>query len=250
MKTLITRIDNAKTLNKTKVTEAMACLRRTIDEHERAVLNEISEIETGQKKQIEEYRIQLQGEQDNLDTQKSNFSIVLSVKDHTKLLQTKPEFVGYAERTNEVLNGLEPPNLINYHAEGLYQLQGLQEKVYQCGQLVQSSTYNNPKLEKQIADIKENALLQLNDQQLNDQDMEIIANALKKTNTTRIFTQLDMCRNQIGFIGAKHLADALSENHVGNDIRTYFQSVSFYVYRHSFHSISIRIHWVIMEYSI
>lgn len=30
-----------------------------------------------------------------------------------------------------------------------------------------------------------------------------------------------MCRNQIGFIGAKHLADALSENHVRNGIRIY-----------------------------
>ena len=163
------------------MTEAMASLRRTIDKHEQAVLDEILKIEADQKKQIQEYQLRLKNEQHSLDTQKSNFKIILSVKDHTKLLQAKQGFVDYSCATNGTFEGLQLPTLTNYRIEGLYQLQALEEQIYQCGPVVQSSTYSNSQLEKRIVDNQANPKLKLDNQKLTDQDMEIIVDALRKT---------------------------------------------------------------------
>lgn len=180
-KTLIRKIDNTKKSNIEKVTKAMVSLRRTIDEHEQAVLDQIHRIETDQKKQIEEYQNNLVDEQQGLEVQKSNFKIILSIKDHTKLLQAKPGFVDYSHRTNVVLDGLQSPTLTDYRIEGLYQLPAIEEKIHQCGRLSQTSAYSNPQLEKLIAENGTNTTLTLDNQRLTDQDMEIVADALRKT---------------------------------------------------------------------
>jgi hypothetical protein len=180
-KTLIRKIDNTKESNINKFSGAMASLRRTIDEHERAVLDQSLSIETDQKKQIEEYQNSLQHEQQGLDVQKSNFTIILSVKDHTKLLQAKQGFVDYLYRTNVALDGLQSPTLTDYRIEGLYELPTLEEKIHQCGRLGQTSTYSNPQLQTIIAENGTNTTLKLDNQRLTDQDMEIVADALRKT---------------------------------------------------------------------
>lgn len=163
----------------------MAALRQTIDEHEQKVLDEIIKIETDQKQQIEEYQVRLQSEQHSLDIQKSNFTIILSVKEHTKLLQAKQGFIDYSNRTNDTLKDLQPPILTGYRIEGLYQLETLQEQIYQCGQFVQSSTYSNSELENRITDNQVKTALKLDKQGLTDQDMEIIAATLRKTTVSK-----------------------------------------------------------------
>ena len=191
-KALIIEVDNTKKLSKTKVTAAMTSLRRVIDEHEQTVLDQILQIEKDQKKQIEEYQTRLQNEQHSLDTQKSNFKIILSVKGHTKLLQAKPGFVDYSCMTNGTLEDLRPPILTNYRIEGLYQLQALEEQIYQCGQFVQSSTYCNPQLEQRIVDNQANPKLKLDNQKFTDQDMEVVADALRKS-TVSEYCFINIC---------------------------------------------------------
>jgi hypothetical protein len=159
----------------------MTSLRKIIDEHEKAMLQQILTIEKEQKKQLEDYKIPLKNDMQNLNIQKTTLEMLLSSKNHTKLLQTKQGFDNYVKKTNETLKSLQMPTRTEYFLEGLDQFQTIKEKIIQCGRYVEVPPYHNSQLETIIADNRTNQKLDLNYRSLTDSDMKIVANLLQQS---------------------------------------------------------------------
>ncbi|CAF1312904.1 unnamed protein product [Rotaria sp. Silwood1] len=71
--------------------------------------------------------------------------------------------------------------------------------------------YENLQLKERIKNNPDKSTLNLNSSNLTDQDMEIVAAELE---INKALTKLQLYTNQIGDIGAQHLADALRTNNV------------------------------------
>ncbi|CAF3856489.1 unnamed protein product [Rotaria sordida] len=144
----------------------MTLLRKTIDEHEKAMKQQILTIEKEQKKQLEDYKTLLKHKLQNLNIQQATFDILFSSKNYTKLLQTKQEFDDYVNKTNGTLKSLQMPSRTEFYLEGLDQLQIIQEKIKQCGRHVEIPPYHNAQLEKLIAENGTNQTLNLKDKNI------------------------------------------------------------------------------------
>ncbi|CAF1054365.1 unnamed protein product [Adineta steineri] len=160
------------------VKKTMSLLRQMIDDRENTIVQEIIDIETKQKKEIENCKTPLRNQLQFLSLRKATLDMLLITKDHTKLLKAKKEFDDYLKKTNETLQSLQIPTRVIYHSQGLNQLQQLKEEILQHGQYVK---YNNPELEKLIKDIGTNQALDLGNKQLICHDMTIVADVLRKT---------------------------------------------------------------------
>ncbi|CAF1432583.1 unnamed protein product [Rotaria sordida] len=180
----------------------MTLLRKTIDEHEKAMKQQILTIEKEQKKQLEDYKTLLKHKLQNLNIQQATFDILFSSKNYTKLLQTKQEFDDYVNKTNGTLKSLQMPSRTEFYLEGLDQLQIIQEKIKQCGRHVEIPPYHNAQLEKLIAENGTN-------QTLNLKGAQHIAGAL---NMNQTLTVLGLGQNQIGQQGIQHIAESLKNN--------------------------------------
>ncbi|CAF4173080.1 unnamed protein product, partial [Rotaria sp. Silwood2] len=178
---LINAVETDSQSNQSKITNIMTLLRKTIDEHEKAMRQQILTIETEQKKQLEDYKTRLKHDLQNLNMQKANFEMLFSSKNYIKLLQTKQGFDDYVNRTNAALKSLKMPSRTEYYLERLDQLQIIQEKIKQCGRYVEVEPYQNAQLEKWIAENGTNQILNLKDRNLTDPDMKIVADLLRKS---------------------------------------------------------------------
>ncbi|CAF4180745.1 unnamed protein product [Adineta steineri] len=169
------------------VKETMSLLRQMIDDREKTIVQEIINVETKQRKQIENCKIPLGNQLQFLNLRKAILDMHLIIKDHTTLLKAKEEFDDYLKKTNETLESLQIPTRIIYHSQGLKQLQQLKEEILVHGQYVE---YNNPELQKLMMDNGTNEKLDLENKQLIDHDMTIVADVLRKTKVRKtIFLQ-------------------------------------------------------------
>ena len=187
---LINTVDNESRSNRIKITEAMISLRELINEHEDAILRQISTNENEQKKQLEDYKTKLNNELQNVNMQKVAFEMLISSKDHMKLLQSKQRFDDYVNNTNGTLKSLSTPTATEYCLQGLDQLENLKEKIAQCGQYVQIPPYCNPQLEQLMTDNRTAQTLNLSNRNLTDLDMQIVANVLRKSKVGKSFIDL------------------------------------------------------------
>ncbi|CAF1499232.1 unnamed protein product [Adineta steineri] len=203
---LTTEVDNDMDSNIKMVKETMSSLRHMIDDREKTMIQEIIDIETKQKKQIENCKTPLGNQLQCLNLRKAMLDMLLITKDHTKLLKAKEEFDNYLEKTNETLQSLQIPTRIIYHSQGLNQLQQFQEEILQHGQYVER---NNPELEKLMKDTGTSDTLYVQNKHLSYQDMKVVADVLRKTPA---LTHLYLIQNEIGDQGMKDLADALMKN--------------------------------------
>jgi ribonuclease BN (tRNA processing enzyme) len=137
---LINEFDKIAEFNRTKISDAMACLRQTIDEHEQELLTQISRVEIEQKNQIEEYKTRWKHEPQNLSMQKAALKILLATKNYTKLLNVTQEFEDYIKRTNEILKTMSIPVPMVYELKGLDRVEVTKTEILQCGKFV---TNNN-----------------------------------------------------------------------------------------------------------
>jgi hypothetical protein len=142
------------------------------------MIERILTIETNQKQLIEEIKTTLRNEMQSLNLRKAMLEVLFASTDHTKLLKAKQGFDDYIKKTNETLKELQIPTRIDYRLEGLDQLEDLKKKILQCGQCVE---YSNSELGKFINSLETNRQLDLNGKKLIDQDMKIVADALRKT---------------------------------------------------------------------
>jgi hypothetical protein len=159
----------------------MTSLRKIIDEHEKAMVQQILTTKEEQKKQLEDYQTPIKNELQNLNIQKTAFEMLLSSKNHTKLLQTKQDFDDYVNNINGTLKSLPMPTRTEFYLTEIDQFETLKAKIIRCGRYVEMPSYYNPKLEKFIADNQTKQELNLNDRKLTDSDMKIVADVLRKS---------------------------------------------------------------------
>jgi hypothetical protein len=158
-----------------------------IDQHEKAMLEQISMTEKEQKKQLEDYKTPLQSELQNLNMQKATFEMLLSIRNHTKLLQTKRGFDDYENKINGTLKSLQMPTRTEYFLKGLDQLQILEQQIGECGRYVEVPSYCNSQLENLIADNRTKQKLDLSGRNLTDSDMKFVADVLRKSTVRKHF---------------------------------------------------------------
>ncbi|CAF4179760.1 unnamed protein product [Rotaria sordida] len=210
---LITEVHRTHEINRSKVHKAFASLRQFINEHEARLKESISVIETNNTRQLEDYQIRLLDIQNSLDIQQDKFFEIVSKGEHIRLLQTEYGPVDYLNKIHKELRKLKVPTRTQYDIQGLEKLSQIKEDILQCGRVEQqinkSSAYENPWLEKKMADQKNSQWLDLSDEHLNDQDMKILAEKYHEITT---LTTLSLQQNHIGLKGAKYLADALHDN--------------------------------------
>ncbi len=169
------------------IEEVIGSLREIIDQHEKAMMQQVLTAEENQRKQFEDYKTLLTCELQTLNTQKATLEVLLSSKNQTKLLQSSKRFAEYMDKTSGTLKSLSIPTRTNYCLQGLDQLQILGEKIIQCGKYIEAPPYRNPELEKIIADNQTKQELGLSDKNLTDLDMMIVANLLRNSTVSRIF---------------------------------------------------------------
>jgi len=145
---LINEFDKIAEFNRTKISDTMACLRQTIDEHEQELLTQISRVEIEQKNQIEEYKTRWKHEPQNLNMQKAALEILLATKNYTKLLNVTQEFEDYIKRTNEILKTMSIPVPIVYEVKGLNRIEVAKTEILQCGQFVTGNEFPNDMVRK------------------------------------------------------------------------------------------------------
>lgn len=148
---MIDTIDIDSKSSRLNVTEAMTSLRKTIDEHEKAMLDQISKVEKEQKKRLEDYKTPLKSQLQNVDIQKVTFEMLFTNKNLTKLLQSKQNFDEYVSKTNGTLKSTPLPTKTAYHLENLNQLESLQKKIIQCAKYIEVTPSSNLQLEQLIA---------------------------------------------------------------------------------------------------
>jgi hypothetical protein len=175
----------------------MTSLRKTIDEHEKAMLEQVLKVQQEQKKKLENYTTPLKYELQNSKMQKATFDMLLAMRNYTKLLQTKKRFNNYVDIRNETLKSLQMPIRTEYFLKGIDQAQILEQQIGQCGRYVEVPSYSNPKLEKLIADDRTKGELNLNGLLMIDSDMKILADALRKGTVRRHFFKLTVFLEQV-----------------------------------------------------
>ncbi|CAF4055174.1 unnamed protein product, partial [Rotaria sp. Silwood1] len=178
---LLNRIDNNSKSGRQRLTESMTEIRQIIDEHEKNILQNISNTEEEQKKRLEDYKKPLTNELQRLNMQKVSFEMLSSIRNHTKLLEAKQGFHNYVKETNEKLKLTPMVTVTEYFLEGVNQLQSLKQNILQCGRYIEVPPYRNPQLEEFISDNRKSRKLDLKLRNLTDSDMKIVADTMRQS---------------------------------------------------------------------
>jgi Ran GTPase-activating protein (RanGAP) involved in mRNA processing and transport len=210
-------IEEESQLNQSKVKEAMASLREIIDKHEDDLLKNIMDDEKAQKKSIEEYKCQLQGEQQVLIKEIFDFVTISHSKQATKLLDAKKPFEEYMKRADSKLLELKPKTRYKNDITGLDKLNAMKDQIKNI-KMEQVPKYPNKNLQQRIDSNPDKSTLNLSSSELTDQDMEIVAAELEINKTLKT---LQLYANKISDLGAQHLADALREHKTLTDLQLY-----------------------------
>ena len=175
---MVAEIEEESQSNQTKVKAAIASLREIINRQEEELLNHIVEDADSQKRPIEDYKRELQGEQQGLIEQLLGFMTIRRDKEPKKLLEAKPLFDSYRKRADERLLALKPLSRIKKHIVGLEKLQGMETDIRNL-KVAPAPKYTNPTLRQRIDNGKNQATLDLSSATLTDQDMEMVASELE-----------------------------------------------------------------------
>ncbi len=182
------QIDTIENINIKKIQDAFVALHKMLDDHEQMLLKQVSMIERKNKNLIESYQRQLFScnQEDILDLSKV-FLIFFATKDYGKGIKVEQEFLKKFNRTVNEMRYLQPPVRILYDIEGLDQLETIghmfkhirivEEELQSCD----TERGRNSKLERSLADNTNCEKLTLRGQQLNNQDMIVVAHLLRET---------------------------------------------------------------------
>ena len=111
------------------ITRTFESIRSIITNHENKLKQQIREIESRNKKLIEDFNTELRGKQKELSKRSIDFEHSVSTNDHTKLLQGHKALTEYLDKIIQELSELQPPILTGYRIEGIDQLQGVVEDI-------------------------------------------------------------------------------------------------------------------------
>lgn len=163
----------------------MTFLRQIIDEHEKQMLEDIENFQRQEIQQIQRYKIDLNNRLKYFDLHKNSLNLLISINDQIRLLKNKSTFLNYINQTNEQLEELQVPTGIDYHISGEGLSHTIKELIHQCVRVTESSKQiismdEGPQLERLIAKFQENSEVDLSRQSLNDENIHIIIEILKK----------------------------------------------------------------------
>ena len=178
VKNIITEIEEESQSNQTSVKTAMTTLREIIDKQEETLLQTILDDEKDQKKSVEEYKRQLQREEQQLIEQILNFVIISKDKQPKKLLDAKKPFDDYRTRTEMKLLDLKPLTRNRNYIKGLDKFKEIENHLQNL-KLDKIPKHQNLQLQQRLTNNNNQTTLDLNSANLTDQDMEIIANELQ-----------------------------------------------------------------------
>ncbi|CAF1325009.1 unnamed protein product [Adineta ricciae] len=204
---LITEVEKESEFNQTRVRETMQNLRNLIDRREETLLGEIRQVETADKSAIEEHKLLLQDEQQNLIEQVLNFAVVSKDEQPQRLLNARRPFDDFIRRADARLSDLKPRSRIKNHVTGLEDLATLQTKIENVK--FEPLRHTNPNVEQIFDNNPNSTTLNLSSSRLKDLDIELVANRLA---CHRTLTTLKLYSSEISEMGAQYLADALRTN--------------------------------------
>ncbi|CAF1014647.1 unnamed protein product, partial [Adineta ricciae] len=204
---MIIEVEKEREFNETQVRETMQNLRELIDRREETLLGEIHQVETIDKRRIEEHKRSLQDEQQNLIEQVFNFAAVSKDKRPQRLLDARRPFEDFIRRTDARLLELKPLSRIKNYIAGLEDLATVQTKIENVK--FEPRKHTNPDVEKIFNNNPNSTALNLSSSRLKDLDMELVANRLA---FHRTLTTLKLYSSEVSEMGAQYLADALRTN--------------------------------------
>ncbi|CAF2130151.1 unnamed protein product [Rotaria magnacalcarata] len=214
--TSITKINDEHQEKISLISNSMKFLKQILEQHEEELLRKVENIDQDNNQLMEDFRIRLQNELECLENHKTILGILQSSRDPMKIIRARQGFIDYTDRIKRILVGLRLPAMHNYHIEGIDQIQIAREKILDCGKFIEgliptntNIDYSNQRLESLIVDYQTKEEWSFEKRYLTDQDMKIIADALKE-NT--VATKLDLSQCKIDDQGIQRLADALRLN--------------------------------------
>ena len=175
---LITEIEDESKSHQEKITADMENLRQLINDRERNLKEDIQRVEQEQKRPIEEYKRQLQGEQQKLIKEVLGFMIVSQNKQRTRRMEAKTLFDNYIRETELKLIELRPRTRIKHHLVGLDKIREIEAQIRNI-KLETKPKHKNDTLQQRIVASRNQATLDLVNSNLNDSDMEIVAQELE-----------------------------------------------------------------------
>ena len=116
-------IGTSERMNMETVSNVFTIVHVVINEQEKALKQQIAEIETKNRTLIEDYQTQLKRKEQYLNEKKKYFGSIVSANDHTKLLQTKEQLTTSLTDMTKELDELKPPVKTEYDIKGIEQLQ-------------------------------------------------------------------------------------------------------------------------------
>ena len=216
-----------------------AQIRTMIDEREKSLNEELSNVDLQNRKSIEAYQLELKTRYIRLRERRILFQELVANREYTAILRDHENYEAHLARMIQEWSDLKSPHLREYNIEGLDQLVTVVKSSFKQVRLTEQSPYENAQLEQLIVQQQKASILNLNNHGLKDMDMIIIARVLKadpvrrdsfdllaelmrgcETNLLSFFlhlkkiTTLHLGNNQIKAAGAKRIADFLRYNKV------------------------------------
>lgn len=159
----------------------MNALRELITNHEKDLIGKIKKAAEDQIGPIEEYKRQLQGEQQKLIKEISGFMDVSQNKQITARRKAKIKIDDYVKETAVKLIQLRPKTRIKHQLTDFDKMKVKEEigKQLEKIKLEKTPDHTNAQLEPKITAGKTQATLNLSGSNFNDQDMELMAKELE-----------------------------------------------------------------------
>jgi len=174
---MVAEVESESKINQEKVTTTMATLRQLINEQEQVLLEQIKNTEKDEKKTIEEYKRNLQGEQQGLIEQIFNVIAIRRDRQPRKLLEAKQTFQEYITNMDARLVQLKPWTRKKQQVLGIDEIDKLKKAVEDV-KVAEVPKHVNDKLTQLINNNTDKSKLSLVNLELKDMDMEIVANEM------------------------------------------------------------------------
>ena len=174
---MVAEVESESKINQEKVKTTMATLRQLINEQEQVLLEQIKNTEKDEKKTIEEYKRNLQGEQQGLIEQIFNVIAIRRDRQPRKLLEAKQTFQEYITNMDARLVQLKPWTRKKQQVLGIDEIDKLKKAVEDV-KVAEVPKHVNDKLTQLINNNTDKSKLSLVNLELKDMDMEIVANEM------------------------------------------------------------------------
>ena len=150
-----------------------------IDDREKSLHEELSNVDLLNQKSIEEYQLALKSRYLRLRERSILFQELVDSGEYLTILCYYEDYEEHLARLTQEWSDLKSPQLSEYNIEGLDQLPFAVKGSLQQVRVEEEAPYDNLQLEQVILQQPVDSMLNLNNQGLRDMDIIIIARTLK-----------------------------------------------------------------------